>query len=85
MIRGDGFLFEFKTMFLPIIPSELAMMLLASLIVFAYAHAGIFILGMLVALFFPTSGSCASCCSRRPARSSSTSAAASWRRCRWAC
>ena len=29
MIRGDGFLFEFKTMFLPIIPSELAMMLLA--------------------------------------------------------
>ena len=27
-------------------------MLLASLIVFAYAHAGIFILGMLVALFF---------------------------------
>ncbi len=52
MIRGDGFLFEFKTMFLPIIPSELAMMLLASLIVFAYAHAGIFILGMLVALFF---------------------------------
>ena len=52
MIRGDGLLFEFKTMFIPIIPSEIAMMLLASLIIFTYAHAGVFILGLLVALFF---------------------------------
>ena len=52
LVKGDTFRHQFRTLFIPIIPSELAMMLLASLIVFAYAHAGIFILGMLVALFF---------------------------------
>jgi putative nucleotidyltransferase with HDIG domain len=52
MIRGDGFLYEVRTVFLPVIPSEIAMFLLATLVVFTYAHAGIFVLGILVALFF---------------------------------
>ena len=52
MIRGDGVLYEFRTIFLPVIPSELAMVLLSSLILFAYARTGIFVLAMLVALFF---------------------------------
>jgi putative nucleotidyltransferase with HDIG domain len=43
---------EFRKLFVPLIPSYAAMVLLSSMIVFAYAHTGIVMLGMLVALFF---------------------------------
>jgi putative nucleotidyltransferase with HDIG domain len=49
---GESFREEFRTILVPIIPSEAAMILLSSLIVFAYAHTGVVTLGMLVALFF---------------------------------
>ena len=49
---GESLREEFRTILVPIIPSEAAMILLSSLIVFAYAHTGVVTLGMLVALFF---------------------------------
>ncbi len=52
IVDGDSITAEFRRIFLPIIPSEAAMVLLSSLIVFAYAHTGVVTLGMLVALFF---------------------------------
>ena len=52
IVDGDQLLQEFRRIFVPLIPSEAAMVLLSSLIVFAYAHTGIVTLGMLVALFF---------------------------------
>jgi putative nucleotidyltransferase with HDIG domain len=52
LVRGHGFFHLVRTLFVPLLPSELAMILLSSLIVFAYAHTGIFVLGMLIALFF---------------------------------
>jgi putative nucleotidyltransferase with HDIG domain len=49
---GESLREEVRTILVPIIPSEAAMILLSSLIVFAYAHTGVVTLGMLVALFF---------------------------------
>jgi putative nucleotidyltransferase with HDIG domain len=51
-IDGDGFFQQVRTIMVPLLPSELAMVLLASLILFAYAHTGVPVLAMLVALFF---------------------------------
>jgi putative nucleotidyltransferase with HDIG domain len=52
LVDGEVLVDEFKRIFIPLIPSEAAMVLLSSLIVFAYAHTGVVMLGMLVALFF---------------------------------
>jgi putative nucleotidyltransferase with HDIG domain len=52
IVDGDRIVDDFRKIFVPLIPSEAVMVLLASLIVFAYAHTGIVMLGMLVALFF---------------------------------
>jgi putative nucleotidyltransferase with HDIG domain len=52
LVDGEVLLDEFRKIFIPLIPSEAAMVLLSSLIVFAYAHTGVVMLGMLVALFF---------------------------------
>jgi len=52
IVDGDSLGQEFRRIFVPLLPSEGAMVLLSSLIVFAYAHTGIVTLGMLVALFF---------------------------------
>jgi putative nucleotidyltransferase with HDIG domain len=52
IVAGEVLREEFRRIFVPLIPSEAAMVLLSSLIVFAYAHTGVVTLGMLVALFF---------------------------------
>jgi putative nucleotidyltransferase with HDIG domain len=52
LVDGDNVGQEFRRIFIPLLPSEAAMVLLSSLIVFAYAHTGVVTLGMLVALFF---------------------------------
>jgi putative nucleotidyltransferase with HDIG domain len=52
LVDGEVLVDEFRKIFIPLIPSEAAMVLLSSLIVFAYAHTGVVMLGMLVALFF---------------------------------
>jgi putative nucleotidyltransferase with HDIG domain len=52
IVDGDHIVDEFRKIFIPLLPSEGAMVLLTSLIVFAYAHTGVVMLGMLVALFF---------------------------------
>jgi putative nucleotidyltransferase with HDIG domain len=52
LVDGEDLVEEFRRIFIPLIPSEAAMVLLSSLIVFAYAHTGVVMLGMLVALFF---------------------------------
>jgi putative nucleotidyltransferase with HDIG domain len=52
MVDGDSLVAEFRKIFIPLLPSEAAMVLLSGLIVFAYAHTGVVMLGMLVALFF---------------------------------
>jgi putative nucleotidyltransferase with HDIG domain len=52
LVDGDRLVAEFRKIFVPLLPSEAAMVLLSSLIVFAYAHPGVVMLGMLIALFF---------------------------------
>jgi putative nucleotidyltransferase with HDIG domain len=52
VVDGESVIGSFRSVFVPLIPSEAAMILLASLIVFAYAHTGIVMLVMLIALFF---------------------------------
>ena len=52
LVKGDGFFHKVRTVLVPLLPSELAMVLLASLILFAYAHTGVPVLAMLIALFF---------------------------------
>jgi putative nucleotidyltransferase with HDIG domain len=52
LVDGDRLVAEFRKIFVPLLPSEAAMVLLSSLIVFAYAHTGVVMLGMLIALFF---------------------------------
>jgi putative nucleotidyltransferase with HDIG domain len=52
LVDGDGFFHQVRVIMVPLLPSELAMVLLASLILFAYAHTGVSVLAMLVALFF---------------------------------
>jgi putative nucleotidyltransferase with HDIG domain len=52
IVDGDRLSEEFRRIVVPLIPSEAAMVLLAGIIVFAYAHTGVVMLGMLVALFF---------------------------------
>jgi putative nucleotidyltransferase with HDIG domain len=52
VVDGDGFFHQVRVIMVPLLPSELAMVLLASLILFAYAHTGVPVLAMLVALFF---------------------------------
>jgi putative nucleotidyltransferase with HDIG domain len=52
VVLGEGLREQFRALFIPLLPSELAMFLLGSLTVFAYAHTGVITLGMLVALFF---------------------------------
>jgi len=52
IVDGDRLSEEFRRIVIPLIPSEVAMVLLAGIVVFAYAHAGVVMLGMLVALFF---------------------------------
>ena len=51
-VDGTPFWRRVRTVIVPLLPSEAAMVLLASLIVYAHAHLGVFALGMLVALFF---------------------------------
>jgi putative nucleotidyltransferase with HDIG domain len=52
LLQGDSVRERFRREFVPLIPSELAMVLLASVIVYAYEHVGAIALGTLTALFF---------------------------------
>ena len=52
VVDGDPIWARVRALVIPLLPSEAAMVLLASLIVYAHAHVGVFALGMLVALFF---------------------------------
>ena len=52
VVDGDPVWQRVRTLVVPLLPSEAAMVLLASLIVYAEAHLGMVALGMLVALFF---------------------------------
>jgi putative nucleotidyltransferase with HDIG domain len=52
IVLGESLREQVRGLFIPLLPSELAMILLSSLIVFAYAKTGVVMLGMLVALFF---------------------------------
>ena len=49
---GMPFWHTVRTVIVPLLPSDVAMVLLASLIVYAEAHVGSVALGMLIALFF---------------------------------
>ena len=52
LVDGASVAERFRTIFVPLLPSEAAMVLLASMIVYAESHLGTVSLGMLVALFF---------------------------------
>jgi putative nucleotidyltransferase with HDIG domain len=49
---SSGMVGRLRTQYLPVLPSELAMSLLAAALVYAYAHVGVVALGMLSALAF---------------------------------
>jgi putative nucleotidyltransferase with HDIG domain len=52
IVDGDGIVQAVREVFLPLLPSHAAMVLLSSIIIFAYAHTGVPTLAMLIALFF---------------------------------
>ncbi len=73
-----------RELFLPLLPSQLVIGILAAFIVYGHAHGGGVLLGLLVGVVVLYSTCCASCCSRASGRSSSASERRSSPRCRWA-